>query len=179
MPASSEVRRRHIPVRHVVIDAGDKRFPGALQHHVADGATPCELGNDEIALGVDVVRGRVSELEGELGEGEAGVPRSRPDPERGFANRWTIGVQPEFRIVQRFVAPLQAQRPEADVMALARAHVDRLLEADVLSAPEQKERAERRGGVGPVEHEGHDHPPGAGQIERRRFRPARREKGGA
>ena len=97
----------------------------------------------------------------------------------GFANRWTIGVQPEFRIVQRFVAPLQAQRPEADVMAFARAHVDRLLEADVLSAPKQKERAERRGGVGPVEHEGHDHPPGAGQIERRRFRPARREKGGA
>src|SRR6202034_4521639 len=98
-----------------------------------------ELGNDEIGLGVDVVSGRVSELEGELGEGEAGGPRSRPHPERGLGDSRTIGVQPELRIVQRFVAPLEAQRPEADVVALSRALVDRLLKADVLRAPEQEE----------------------------------------
>src|ERR1700722_1388895 len=113
-----------------MIDAGDKRFPGASQHDVANGAAPFELGNDEIALGVDIVVSRVGELESELGEGEPRVPRSGAHPERRFANGWTIGVQPEFRIVQWLVAPLQAQGPEADVMALARAHVDGLLEAD-------------------------------------------------
>ena len=102
-----------------------------------------------------------------------------PTQSAGLVNGRTVGVEPEVRIVQGLVVPLQAQRPEADVMALARAHVDRLLEADVLAAPEQKERAERRGGVGPVEHERYGHAPGAGQIERLRFRPARREKGGA
>lgn len=121
----------------------------------------------------------MGELEGEFGEGEARVSRSGADPERGAINGRTVGVEPEVRIVQRLFVPLQAQRPEADVMAFARAHVDRLLEADILSAPEQKERAERRGGVGPVEHERYGHAPGAGQIERRGFRPARCEKGGA
>ena len=66
-----------------MIDAGDKRFPGAAQRHVADGADPFEFGDDEIALGVHVVVGRVGELEGELGEGEAGVPRSAPTQSAG------------------------------------------------------------------------------------------------
>jgi hypothetical protein len=74
--------------------------------------------------------------------------------------RWrTVGVQPELRRRQFVFALLQIGRPEAHMMALARAVVDRLLEADVLAAPEEVERAERRGGVGLVENECLAHPP--------------------
>ena len=58
-----------------------------------------------------------------------------------------------------FFRALQAQRPEADVVALARAHVDRFLEADILLAAEQVERTERRGRIRPVQYEGDGHPP--------------------
>jgi hypothetical protein len=45
----------------------------------------------------------------------------------------------------------KAQRPETDVMAFARAVVDRLLETDVLPSSKEIEGAERSGGIRRVE----------------------------
>jgi len=42
-----------------MVDAGDERFSGAPPDHVPDGPAPLELGNNEIALGVDIVVGRM------------------------------------------------------------------------------------------------------------------------
>src|SRR4029078_11536062 len=87
-----------------------------------------------------------------------------PDPEHAFIIRWTVGVQPEAcgSPGPGLLGPREAQGPEPDVVALARAVVDRLLEPNVLGAAEQIECAERGGRIGRVEREGPDHTPGAG-----------------
>src|SRR6185503_19518421 len=71
------------------------------------------------------------------------------------------------------------QGPESDVMALPRAVIDRLLEADVLAASEKIQRAERGRRIRRVEHECPDQAPRAGEPQRVRLGPAESPEGGA
>ena len=72
----------------------------------------------------------------------------------------------------------QSERPEADVMALARTVVDGLLEAHILGPPEQVEGAEWSGRIGCVEDERLRHSPGARQPQPIGCRPAGRPESG-
>ena len=72
--------------------------------HLADDAEALEFVEDEIAFGVGVGIGRVGDLKGEFGQRESGVPRARADPERGRVERRLVGIEPEFRRVQRLLA---------------------------------------------------------------------------
>src|SRR5918993_111180 len=109
----------------------------------------------------------MGDLKREVGEGQARVPRASPDPENAFVVWWTVGVQPEAcrSPSPGVLGPHEAQGPEPDVMALARAVVDRPLKPDVLAASEQIEGAERGSWIGRVEHEGSDHAPGVGEAQ--------------
>ena len=84
---------------------------------------------------------------------------SRRKRERDEDNERWQELSSRTYALEQTVRALQAQRPEADVVALARAHVDRFLEADILLAAEQVERTERRGRIRPVQYEGDSHPP--------------------
>ena len=108
----------------------------------------------------------MGDLVREFGQAEAGVPRSSTDPEHAFAVRRSVCVEPEARRLYVRPVEVRAQRPEADVVPLARAVVDRLLETDVLAASEEEERAERGRGVGDVPDEGPRHAPGTLEAER-------------
>src|ERR1700729_380664 len=72
----------------------------------------------------------------------------------------------------------EAQSPESNVMAFTRAVIDRLLKADVLTAPKKIEGAEWCLRIGRVEYECADHAPGACQTEPIGLRPAGAFKGG-
>ena len=73
----------------------------------------------------------------------------------------------------------KGQRPKSDVMALAWAVIDRLLEADVLAQSEQIERAEGRGRMGRIADERRDHAPRACQPQPVSLRPSGSCKGGS
>jgi hypothetical protein len=75
-----------------------------------------------------------ADLEGQFRQRDPCVPRAGADPQDRRVEWRAIDVEPEFGFVERVFRALHAQRPEADVVALARAHVDRFLEADILLA---------------------------------------------
>src|SRR5271154_5228886 len=104
-----------------------------------------QLRDDVIPLGIGVGVGGMSDLEREPGQGETGILGAGSDPIDACGFRRPVGVEPEARGAQRLVRARDAQCPEPDVMALARTVIDRLLEADVLAAPEQIEGTERSG----------------------------------
>ncbi|SIT53332.1 hypothetical protein BQ8794_110138 [Mesorhizobium prunaredense] len=54
---------------------------------------------------------------------------------------------------------VEAESPKTDVMALARAVIDGLLEPNVLRSPKEIQSAERRGGIGRVQQKRSYHPP--------------------
>ena len=85
-------------------------------------------------------------LKCQLCEGKAGIFRAGTDPENALAIWRPVGVEPEAGCVYRFPCALEGQCPKSNVMALARAVIDRLLEADVLATSKKIERAE--GAVG-------------------------------
>jgi len=76
----------------------------------------------------------VGDLECELRKGETGIPGARSDPKNACIGRWTVGVQPEAGCAQRGLGTREAQSPKSNVVTLARAVIDCLLETDVLAA---------------------------------------------
>jgi len=88
-----------------------------------------------------------------------------PTHSAGTSRGWAIGIEPELRRVG-LLGTIQAERPKADVVALAWTAVDRLLEAYVLLAAKEVERAERCRRVRPIEDERQGHSPGTFEAER-------------
>ena len=74
-------------------------------------------------------------------------------------------------------ARAETQSPKANVVALSRAVIDCLLEADVLAAAVKIEGAERGGGIGRIQQERPDHAPRAGHVQPVGDRPAGGRKG--
>ena len=70
---------------------------------------------------------------------------------RQRAGRRLVRIQPEARSCHIVLGVGEAQRPETDVMALARAVVDGLLETYVLPPSKEIEGAEGSGGIRRVE----------------------------
>ena len=142
---SRQCRNGDFVVSDTVIDVPEvQAFAFLVPPHLADDAGPFQLAKDEITLRVGVGIGRVGDLEGQFRQRDPCVPCAGAYPHDRRVEQRPIDVEPEFNFVERVSRPLQAQRPEADVVALARAHVDRFLEADILLAAEQVERTEMR-----------------------------------
>jgi hypothetical protein len=113
-----------------------------------------------------------------LGQGEAGIFGARSDPENVFIVRWPVGVQPEAGHSYCCFDTRGALGPKSNMMALARAVINCLLETDVLATSEQIKGAKRGGRIGRVEYECSDHAPRACQTQPIGLRPAGNRKGG-
>jgi hypothetical protein len=100
------------------------RLAGPAEAHLRDDAMGDELADDVVPLRNGVGVGRVGDLEREARQGEAGVPGPGADPVGARRVRRTVGVEPEGRRPERFLALREARRPEADVMTLAWAVAD-------------------------------------------------------
>jgi hypothetical protein len=147
-------------------------LPGPVRTDVAYHAVPEQFGNQEVALGIRVgIRG-MSDLKTEPGERETDILGASSHPEHPLVIGWTSRGQPELWCIQRSLRAREGHAPEPDVVALARTVVDSLLEPDVLSSPEEIERAEWGRGVGPAEDEGEHHPRRTGEVELVGLRPA-------
>src|SRR4051794_1043934 len=80
-----KVRQRHSSVSRVMVDAFRGETLTSLIHfHRLDGSNILQLIDDVVALDIRVrIRG-VGDLEREVGQGQARVPRARPDPKNPF-----------------------------------------------------------------------------------------------
>ena len=81
------------------------------------------------------------DLKREPRQRDAGILGARANPVDACCVVRTVGIQPETRFPHIGFGISEAQGPEANVMALARAVVDRLLKTDVLTATEKIEGA--------------------------------------
>src|SRR5262245_64045597 len=90
----------------------------------------------------------MSNLERKPGQGQTGIARAGSDPENAGVVSRAVGVEPETGRSHRVLGACEAHRPKPDMMALARAVIDCLLEADVLAAPEKIKSTERGGRYG-------------------------------
>src|SRR3954451_21367832 len=128
-----KVRQRHSSVSRVMVDAFRGETLTSLIHfHRLDGSNILQLIDDVVALDIRVrIRG-VDDLEREVGQGQARVPRARPDPKNPFVVRRTVGVQPEAcgSPCPSILGPHEAHGPEPDVMPLPRTVADCLLKPD-------------------------------------------------
>ena len=119
-----------------------------IRDDVLDRAFILQRRDNVIALDIGIrIRG-VRDLECEPGEGKSCVPGAGSDPDRWLVVGRAVGVAPEAGGPDGGFGALEAQRPKANVVALAWAIVDGLLEPDVLPASEEIEGAERRGRLG-------------------------------
>src|SRR5438128_2177869 len=86
----------------------------------------------------------MSNLERQPGQGHAGVLGTRSEPKNADIIGGAVGVEPESGRTHRVLGARKGHRPKPDMMALARAVADCLLEADVLATPEKIKGTERR-----------------------------------
>src|SRR5690242_12702276 len=93
--------------------------------------------------------------------------------------RRTVGVQPKTGLSQIALFIGGSQTPESNVMAFARAVIDRFLETDVLTTAEKKKRAERGCWIRRVQYIRANHPQRACNAETIRLRPSAEREGGA
>lgn len=160
-----------------MVDVGRQVMAGLVERRRADHAAGRQGIDDMGPLQIGVGIRRMRDLERQPRQRKSGVARSGAEPDDALALVRPVFVEPEARVRDVDLRLRQALRPEAHVMALARTVADRLLEADVLAAAEEIERAEGRGRIGRVEHEGPDHAPCAFGAERVGARPAGGGKG--
>src|SRR5258708_4480463 len=138
---------------------------GLIDFYSLDRSIFPQLGDDIVALGIRIRSGGVGDLKCEPREGQAGISCAGTDPKNALIVRRPVGVLPEPSGSPCVPSAGHAQSPKPDVMALPRAIIDCLLEADVLAAPEKVEGAERGGRVWRVEYKGSDHAPRACQPQ--------------
>src|SRR5262249_46843540 len=103
---------------------------------------------------------------------------ARSDPVDACRVGRTVGIQPEAGFPHVGFGIDEAQGPEANVMALAWAVVDRFLKTDVLPAAKEIKGAEWCRRIGRVEYKGPDQAPGTCQAEPIGLRPAGKPEGG-
>src|SRR5262245_10459458 len=108
---------------------------------------------------------------------DTGVFGACTDPVDAFCVGRTVPIEPEARFSQIGLGIGEAQRPESNVMAPARAVIDRLLKTKVLTTPKKIEGTERGCRIGRVQYECPDHVPGACEAEPIGLRPASNFKG--
>lgn len=108
-------------------------------------------------------------------QAKAGVSGARADPDMRSRR---IDAQRPRPVCEIVVSKLRVDicRPEADVMSFPRAAANPFLEADVLPAAEQIERAERGGRIGMIENEVDRHSCGRAKRQPIRIMPACRRE---
>ena len=131
------------PVRQVAVDVSDgETLAWQVRSDIGYDAVTLKLSNDEVALLVCISSCCVGDLEAQSGQRKSGVLCRRSDPQRPFVVGRATRIKPERRRVDGLLDTFEGQSPEANVVPLARAIANRLLEADVLAAAKEVERAE-------------------------------------
>src|SRR5689334_14523179 len=97
------------------------------------------------------------ELEREPGEREAGIPCDGADPKGTFVILRPVSVESEVERARIRSRVDRILSPEANMVALARAVADRLLESDILTSAKEIKGAERCRGIWLVENKGSRH----------------------